>query len=167
MCTTGCGTDGSFYSTKWNTCWSECSIALQHLTDSIILILYCVKCKCLTSIKIALLLFEEIWAGSNDPWDRRLLLEITELQWWAEAANTPLHSEVGWTHRGFRLDVSRNLPYESQNFRTMSGNRVPKRKIWSEIPIPRNGRSKFSPDVVSFYAEKILFVIVGKIFEHI
>ena len=78
-----------------------------------------------------------------------------------------LHSEVGWTHRGFRLDVSRNLPYESQNFRTMSGNRVPKRKIWSEIPIPRNGRSKFSPDVVSFYAEKILFVIVGKIFEQI
>ena len=71
------------------------------------------------------------------------------------------------SHRGFPLDVSRNLPQDGQNFRTMSGNRVPKRKILSDIPIPQNGRSKFSPDVVSFYAEKILFVIVGKIFEHI
>ena len=74
---------------NWNEIHVDLSAALQHLTDSIILILYCVECKCLTSIKIALLLFEEIWAGSNDPWDRRLLLEIRELQWWTWAANPP------------------------------------------------------------------------------
>ena len=38
----------------------DLSTALQHMTDNIILILCCVECKCLTTIKIALLLFEEI-----------------------------------------------------------------------------------------------------------
>ena len=78
-----------------------------------------------------------------------------------------LHSEAVWTHWGFRLDVSRNLPRDGQNFRTLSGNRVPKRKIRSDIPILNSRRLKFSPDVVSFYAKKILFVMVRKIFGHI
>ena len=65
------------------------------------------------------------------------------------------------------MDVSGNLPRDGQNFRTLSGNRVPKRKIRSEILILRSRRLKFSPEVVSFYAQKILFVIVGKIFGHI
>ena len=39
-----------------------------------------------------------------------------------------MHCEGPYTHRGYRLDVKRNMPHYCQFVRTLSGNRVPKRK---------------------------------------
>ena len=40
-----------------------------------------------------------------------------------------MHCEGPYTHQGYRLDVRRNLPQDGQFVRTLSGKRVPKRKI--------------------------------------
>ena len=71
------------------------------------------------------------------------------------------HCEGPYTHRGYGLDVKRNLPQYGQNFRTMSGNRVPKRKMWSETPILHTRRSQFFSEGI-IWCWEFLFVIVGK-----